>query len=227
MTLPRQRLVRVFRARRFSLFRPVNYAEQKTEATLQKGFFLRLGGRSRNSGNKGDLAEIATSLNHIATSGRLSAFRKKCNRANSRRHFVRVFRNGIAAQSNHYHRSAFRLNDKVPRTKQRTRRSYGGTWFECAAVAVFLSFPGGKLRQVNNRGGGPIAAPDSKVFHAAGQVRRANNRGDTGDVVPGSVSSPSLVLSRRLRQNCAPRRFFRPVRTFSFCVVDFGGNEPW
>ena len=89
----RRHWVRVFRARwRFSSGRVVFYSEQITDATSQRGFFRCLTGRFRNSENRGDSAEIATSLNQIATIGRRSALRKKRNRAKNRRNLVRAFR---------------------------------------------------------------------------------------------------------------------------------------
>ena len=62
-------------------------------------------------------------------------------------------------------------------------------------LAVFSSFAGRQFRRVKNRSGGSITALDSNVFRAGGQCRRANNRRDTANVAPGSVSSPSLVFS--------------------------------
>ena len=53
---------------------------------------------------------------------------------------------------------------------------------------LFFFLPG-------NGGGGPVTALDANVFHAGEQARRGNNRGDTGNVVPGSIFSPSLVFS--------------------------------
>ena len=107
----------------------------------------------------------------------------------------RLCLNGMVAQSRRHHWSAFRLNDKIPPDKCRGRYSYGGTWFECVAPAVFLPCPGRQFRQVKNGGGGPITAPDSNVVHAGGELCRANNRDDTCNVIPGSVSPPSLVFS--------------------------------
>ena len=64
-----------------------------------------------------------------------------------------------------------------------------------ASRSLFFSCPGRQFRRVKNRGCGPFTALDSNVCRAGGQFRRPNNRGDTGNVVTGSVSSPPSVFS--------------------------------
>ena len=114
-------------------------------------------------------------------------------------------------------------NDKTPADKQRGRRPCDDTRFECVALAGFYSCPERQFRRVNNRGCGPLTALDSNVFRSGRQhlatwyladnrgrriteatwylapldsnLRPTDNRGDTGNVVPGSIFSPSLVFS--------------------------------
>ena len=88
--------------------------------------------------------------------------------------------------------------------------------------------------RVNNGGGGPFTALDSNVFHAGEQFRRANNRRDTGNVVPGLIFSPSFVFSpldggsspEKITQVTSPKLRFVKIllaRSYFFsCVVDFG-----
>ena len=92
VSLPRQHLVRVFRAPRFFLL-PVCQSRRTNNGGDSAKRVFSLPKRSiPDSENRGDLAEIATSLNRIATIDRRSALRKKCNRADNRRHWVRAFR---------------------------------------------------------------------------------------------------------------------------------------
>ena len=91
-TLPRQLVARAFCARRFFLLPGCHLCRTNGRGDSAKRVFLCLKGRSRNRENQGDSAEIGTSLNHIAASGRRFLSRKKCNRANDRRHLFRVSR---------------------------------------------------------------------------------------------------------------------------------------
>ena len=92
VSLPRQHLVRVFRAPRFFLL-PVCQSRRTNNGGDSAKRVFSLPKRSiPDSENRGDLAEIATSLNRIATIDRRSALRKKCNRADNGRHWVRAFR---------------------------------------------------------------------------------------------------------------------------------------
>ena len=83
----------MFRARRFFPLQGGQLCRTNNRGDFAKRVFIFcLASRFRNSENAGDFAEIGPSLNHIASIGRRSALRKKCKRANNRRHCVRVFR---------------------------------------------------------------------------------------------------------------------------------------
>ena len=153
----------------------VKYAEQITDPILRKGFFLYLRGRFRNSENEGGFAEIATSLNHIATIGRRSAFRKKSNRLNNERHVVRVFR------ASWVFFSAWAVN-YAPEITEATQPAWQPVE-RFLPPLVFLRLHG-HFRRKSNLGGRAKMALRSDLASATGsfsvcrQLRRETNHGD-------------------------------------------------
>ena len=149
--------------------------DKKPRRLYKKGFFLRLRSRIRNTENRGDLAEIRTSLNHIATSGRLSAFRKKCNRGTNRPHWVRV----SCARWRFF---SVRVVNYAEKNTEATLTTWHPAQFFCRPwyiLRVHCHF-----RRKSNPAGpakiGPRSGFSSATgcFLVCGQLRRESNHGD-------------------------------------------------